>query len=233
MDRGRPHQHLDRCERGDRRDTVVAPGTQLHGQRGLGPLRDRTRHHLTDVEVGNGARWYAPTAARRSSARAPRSGRSPSCGRAPSWEPKASSARSSRPRTPRSGPAPKCRTYLRRRRRHRRAQQHRRLQRVRQLRRREQVPDHHRVACPHGKRHHVRRAGHRRGRRLYRGRHGGARDVPPGALAISAGQQRIIADWVLRNRPGSDSAARGHARLQTPRGADPDRAPYDSRVSKP
>jgi bifunctional UDP-N-acetylglucosamine pyrophosphorylase/glucosamine-1-phosphate N-acetyltransferase len=31
-------------------------------------------------------------------------------------------------------------------------------------------------------------------------------DVPPGALAISAGQQRIIADWVLRNRPGSDSA---------------------------
>lgn len=31
-------------------------------------------------------------------------------------------------------------------------------------------------------------------------------DVPPGALAISAGQQRIIADWVLRNRPDSDSA---------------------------
>ncbi len=31
-------------------------------------------------------------------------------------------------------------------------------------------------------------------------------DVPPGALAISAGQQRIIEDWVLRNRPDSDSA---------------------------
>ena len=31
-------------------------------------------------------------------------------------------------------------------------------------------------------------------------------DVPPGALAISAGGQRNIEDWVLRNRPGSDSA---------------------------
>lgn len=31
-------------------------------------------------------------------------------------------------------------------------------------------------------------------------------DVPPGALAVSAGQQRIIEDWVLRNRPDSESA---------------------------
>lgn len=31
-------------------------------------------------------------------------------------------------------------------------------------------------------------------------------DVPPGALAVSAGAQRIIEDWVLRNRPDSDSA---------------------------
>ncbi len=31
-------------------------------------------------------------------------------------------------------------------------------------------------------------------------------DVPPGALAVSAGEQRIIVDWVLRNRPDSDSA---------------------------
>ena len=31
-------------------------------------------------------------------------------------------------------------------------------------------------------------------------------DVPPGALAVSAGRQRIIEDWVLHNRPGSDSA---------------------------
>jgi bifunctional UDP-N-acetylglucosamine pyrophosphorylase/glucosamine-1-phosphate N-acetyltransferase len=31
-------------------------------------------------------------------------------------------------------------------------------------------------------------------------------DVPPGALAVSAGSQRIIEDWVLNNRPGSDSA---------------------------
>lgn len=32
-------------------------------------------------------------------------------------------------------------------------------------------------------------------------------DVPPGALAISAGSQRIIPDWVLHNRPNGDSAA--------------------------
>lgn len=31
-------------------------------------------------------------------------------------------------------------------------------------------------------------------------------DVPPGALAVSAGGQRNIEDWVVRNRPGSDSA---------------------------
>ncbi len=31
-------------------------------------------------------------------------------------------------------------------------------------------------------------------------------DVPPGALAVSAGHQRIITDWVLHNRPDSDSA---------------------------
>ena len=31
-------------------------------------------------------------------------------------------------------------------------------------------------------------------------------DVPPGALAVSAGGQRNIEDWVPRNRPGSDSA---------------------------
>ena len=31
-------------------------------------------------------------------------------------------------------------------------------------------------------------------------------DVPPGALAVSAGTQRIIEDWVRTNRPGSDSA---------------------------
>lgn len=38
-------------------------------------------------------------------------------------------------------------------------------------------------------------------------------DVPPGALAVSAGSQRIIEDWVLRNRPDSDSAkAAGRAK---------------------
>jgi bifunctional UDP-N-acetylglucosamine pyrophosphorylase / glucosamine-1-phosphate N-acetyltransferase len=31
-------------------------------------------------------------------------------------------------------------------------------------------------------------------------------DVPPGALAVSAGAQRNIEDWVLRKRPGSAAA---------------------------
>ena len=57
-------------------------------------------------------------------------------------------------------------------------------------------------------------------------------NVPPGALAVSAGQQRIIEDWVLRNRPDSDSAraaaqakatARTAAEAQA-QPADPDRA---------
>lgn len=49
-------------------------------------------------------------------------------------------------------------------------------------------------------------------------------DVPPGALAVSAGTQRIIEDWVLRNRPDSDSAAaavRAKGRRDT-EAADPD-----------
>lgn len=46
-------------------------------------------------------------------------------------------------------------------------------------------------------------------------------DVPPGALAVSAGGQRIIEDWVLRNRPDSDSAkAAERAKAEQ---ADPDR----------
>ena len=31
-------------------------------------------------------------------------------------------------------------------------------------------------------------------------------DVPPGALAVSAGPQRNIEDWVQRKRPGSPAA---------------------------
>lgn len=47
-------------------------------------------------------------------------------------------------------------------------------------------------------------------------------DVPPGALAISAGEQRNIEDWVQRNRPGSDSARAAAQAKGEP--ADPDRA---------
>ena len=45
-------------------------------------------------------------------------------------------------------------------------------------------------------------------------------DVPPGALAVSAGQQRNIEDWVLHNRPDSD-AARAAAAAQAA-AADPE-----------
>jgi bifunctional UDP-N-acetylglucosamine pyrophosphorylase/glucosamine-1-phosphate N-acetyltransferase len=41
-------------------------------------------------------------------------------------------------------------------------------------------------------------------------------DVPPGALAVSAGNQRIIEGWVLRNRPHSESA-KAAARAQAER----------------
>lgn len=44
-------------------------------------------------------------------------------------------------------------------------------------------------------------------------------DVPPGALAVSAGPQRNIEDWVLRNRPNSDSA-KAALRARTDQGAE-------------
>jgi bifunctional UDP-N-acetylglucosamine pyrophosphorylase/glucosamine-1-phosphate N-acetyltransferase len=47
-------------------------------------------------------------------------------------------------------------------------------------------------------------------------------DVPPGALAISAGAQRIIEDWVLRNRPDTESA-KAAVRAKAGR-AEPDQA---------
>jgi bifunctional UDP-N-acetylglucosamine pyrophosphorylase/glucosamine-1-phosphate N-acetyltransferase len=39
------------------------------------------------------------------------------------------------------------------------------------------------------------------------------RDVPPGALAVSAGPQRVIEDWTLRKRPGTPMAAAAEAAL--------------------
>jgi bifunctional UDP-N-acetylglucosamine pyrophosphorylase/glucosamine-1-phosphate N-acetyltransferase len=47
-------------------------------------------------------------------------------------------------------------------------------------------------------------------------------DVPPGALAVSAGEQRIIADWVVRRRPDSEAARAARAALDQPEQA-PDR----------
>jgi bifunctional UDP-N-acetylglucosamine pyrophosphorylase / glucosamine-1-phosphate N-acetyltransferase len=36
-------------------------------------------------------------------------------------------------------------------------------------------------------------------------------DVPPGALAVSGGQQRIIEGWVEKNRPGTAAAEAARA----------------------
>jgi len=50
-------------------------------------------------------------------------------------------------------------------------------------------------------------------------------DVPPGALAVSAGSQRIIAGWVEKNRPGTpaaQAAARSISDQQDPDQQDPD-----------
>jgi len=46
-------------------------------------------------------------------------------------------------------------------------------------------------------------------------------DVPPGALAISSGSQRIIQDWVLHNRPNSESAAAARQARQAPETDEP------------
>jgi bifunctional UDP-N-acetylglucosamine pyrophosphorylase/glucosamine-1-phosphate N-acetyltransferase len=40
-------------------------------------------------------------------------------------------------------------------------------------------------------------------------------DVPPGALAVSAGPQRNIEGWVQRKRPGSAAAAAAAAALNS------------------
>ena len=39
-------------------------------------------------------------------------------------------------------------------------------------------------------------------------------DVPPGALAVSAGPQRNIEDWVQHKRPGSPAAEAAEKALQ-------------------
>ena len=41
------------------------------------------------------------------------------------------------------------------------------------------------------------------------------RDVPPGALAVTSGQQRNIEGWVLRKREGPPSAEAARAALES------------------
>jgi bifunctional UDP-N-acetylglucosamine pyrophosphorylase/glucosamine-1-phosphate N-acetyltransferase len=56
-------------------------------------------------------------------------------------------------------------------------------------------------------------------------------DVPPGALSVSAGEQRIIEGWVERKRPGSKAAAAAAAAKQAsaatadPAGTDAEKSP--------
>jgi bifunctional UDP-N-acetylglucosamine pyrophosphorylase/glucosamine-1-phosphate N-acetyltransferase len=47
-------------------------------------------------------------------------------------------------------------------------------------------------------------------------------DVPPGALAVSAGPQRVIDGWALKKRPGTQQAAAAEAALAEGLGSGPD-----------
>ena len=97
--------------------------------------------------------------------------------------------------------------HLRRRRDDRRAQQHRRVLGVRQLRRGAQAPHGRRLARADRLGQHVRRAACSVGDGAYTGAGTVLReDVPPGALAVSAGSQRTIEGWVERKRPGTPAA---------------------------
>ena len=85
--------------------------------------------------------------------------------------------------------------------------QHRRGVGVRQLRRGQQAPHGHRLARAHRLGHHVHRAASRSATAPTPGPGTVLReDVPPGALAVSAGSQRIIEGWVEKNRPGTPAA---------------------------
>lgn len=50
-------------------------------------------------------------------------------------------------------------------------------------------------------------------------------DVPPGALAVSAGPQRTIEGWVERKRPGTAAAEASRAARERPDSAEPDTDP--------
>jgi bifunctional UDP-N-acetylglucosamine pyrophosphorylase/glucosamine-1-phosphate N-acetyltransferase len=51
-------------------------------------------------------------------------------------------------------------------------------------------------------------------------------DVPPGALAVSAGQQRNIEGWVQRKRPGTPAAEAAQKAAESgPKATEPDETP--------
>ena len=190
------------------RDTVIHPGTQLLGRTqigghcAIGP--DTT---LTDVTVGDGAsvvRTHGTSSAIGDGA----DGRPlhlPAAGHRAGLRRQARRVRRGEElhhRHRHQGAAPD----LRRGRRHRRAQQYRRVQRVRQLRRmtkrRTTVGSHVRTGSDT-----MFVAPVTVGDGAYTGAGTVLRDdVPPGALAVSAGPQRNIEDWVQRKRPGTPAA---------------------------
>ena len=191
------------------RDTVIQPGTQLLGATRIGGRceigPDTT---LTDVTVGDGATVVRTHGRPRSSATAPPSARSPICGPAPCSATSASSGPSSRPRTPRLGTGTKVPhlTYVGD----------------------ADIGEHSNIGASsvfvnydgETKRRttigsHVRTGSDTMfvapvtiGDGAYTGAGTVVRDdVPPGALAVSAGPQRNIEGWVERKRPGSAAAA--------------------------
>ena len=192
------------------RDVVLHPGTQLHGAHGRrrrAPRSARTpRSPTCAVGAGADGRAHPRHASRDRPGRVGRA-RSPTCGPARGSAPRGKigtfveiknadiGAGSKVPHLTYVGDATIGEEH-----------EHRRGLGVRQLRRRAQAPHGRRLARAHRLGHDVRRAGARRRRRLHRRRHGARDDVPPGALAVSAGAQRTIEGWVEKNRPGTPAA---------------------------
>ena len=192
------------------RDTVVHPGTQLLGATRIGGRcqigPDTT---LTDVTVGDGAIGGPhPRRPVGRSVTAPPSGRSPTCGRAPCWAPTASSGAFVETKNSTIGAGTKVPhlTYVGD----------------------ADIGEHSNIGASSvfvnydGENKsrttigsHVRTGSDTMfvapvtvGDGAYTGAGTVVRDdVPPGALAVSAGPQRNIEGWVERKRPGSAAAA--------------------------
>ena len=215
----RPGDHLGRRRRrarAGRHDPARRAAARRHRGRPRTPWSARTARSRTSRSA-RGARVVRTHGELAVIGAGATSGRSPTCG--PGTELGAGGKigalrrdQERHDRRRRQGAAP----VLRRRRRDRRGHQHRRRHDLRQLRRGQQAPHDGRPARQD------RLATTRSSRRSTIGdgaaTGGGTvvrRDVPPGALAVSAGPQRNIEGWVLRKRaraPPMRRGGRGRAR---------------------